>query len=398
MNADVETGVQSTLGTAYKGAAMKRPLLVVPVLLGLVAALGACDDKKKAAPNPTESVEPAPTGSAAQAASAEIDRAALAAFGPLPAVMESKANPLTEDKITLGRALYYETRLSASNEISCNTCHVLSVDGADSRKTSTGHKKQTGKRNAPTVYNAAGHFVQFWDGRAATVEEQAKGPITNPVEMAMQDEKSVLAEIRRVKWYQTQFKKVYPEAAGDGITMDNLANAIGAFERKLVTPSRWDKLLAGDNTALTAEEKAGFKKFAEVGCPTCHSGVYVGGAMYQKLGLAKPWPKEDDLGRYEVTKQDVDKMMFKVPSLRNIEKTAPYFHDGSVATLPEAVKLMARHQLGKEISDADVASIVTFLKSLTGEIPKDYVAEYKVPDAIPPAPKPGPATGTAPKP
>lgn len=372
---------------------MKHRGLVLLVLL----AAAACDDKKKAYPNTTQQPEGvSPTGTTASAASVEIDRSLLAAFGPLPAVMESKANPLTEDKITLGRALYYETRLSASNEISCNTCHVLTVDGADQRKTSIGHKKQSGKRNAPTVYNAAGHFVQFWDGRAATVEEQAKGPITNPVEMAMQDEKSVLAELRRVKWYQTQFKKVFPDTPGDPITMDNLANAIGAFERKLVTPSRWDKFLGGDDSALTAEEKAGLKKFLDTGCNTCHAGVYLGGAMYQKLGLAKPWPNEDDLGRYEVTKQDVDKMMFKVPSLRNVEKTGPYFHDGSVESLQETVKLMGRHQLGKELSEADVASITAFLKSLTGEIPKDYVAEYKVPDAIPPAPKPGPTT--APKP
>lgn len=369
---------------------MKFRDLVLPALLA--ASASGCDDKKNAHPNPVQASEPATTASAPSAAGVAIDRSMLAAYGPLPKVMESKANPITEEKITLGRALFYETRLSASNEISCNTCHVLTVDGADQRKTSTGHKKQSGKRNAPTVYNAAGHFVQFWDGRAPTVEEQAKGPITNPVEMAMQDEKSVLAELRHVKWYQTQFKKVYPETAGDAITMDNLANAIGAFERKLVTPSRWDKFLGGEDAALTAEEKAGFQKFTDSGCNTCHSGVYLGGAMYQKLGLAKPWPKEDDLGRYEVTKQDADKMMFKVPSLRNVQKTNPYFHDGSIATLPEAVKLMGRHQLGKELSDADVTSIVAFLKSLTGEIPKDYVAEYKVPGAIPPAPKPGPTT------
>jgi cytochrome c peroxidase len=210
--------------------------------------------------------------------------------------------------------------------------------------------------------------------------------------MAMQDEKSVLAEIRKVKWYAEQFKKAFPEAKDDPVTMDNLAKAIGAFERKLVTPSRWDKFLGGDKNALTAAEKRGFKKFTETGCNTCHAGPYLGGAMYQKLGLVKPWDKQDDLGRYEVTKQDVDKMMFKVPSLRNVEKTAPYFHDGSTATLAEAVKEMAEHQLGKDLSDADVASIIAFLKALTGEIPKDYVAEYKVPNEIPPAPKPGPTT------
>lgn len=354
----------------------------------------SCEQKRE-----SSSTQPAPTATAAASATAEaevqIDESILPAFGPLPAVMESKDNPLTEDKITLGRALYYEKRLSASNEISCNTCHILTVDGADARKTSVGHKQQTGKRNSPTVYNAAGAIAQFWDGRAKNVEEQAKGPITNPVEMAMQDEKSVIAEIKKVKWYVEQFKKVYPTDK-DPVTMDNLAKAIGAFERKLVTPGRWDKFLQGDKSALTAAEKAGFKKFIDTGCNTCHAGPYVGGAMFQKLGLAKPWPKEDDLGRYEATKQDVDKMFFKVPTLRNVSKTAPYFHDGSIATLEEAVKLMARHQLAKELSDADVASIVTWLKALDGEIPKDYIAEQKVPDAIPPAPKPGPVTSGTP--
>lgn len=375
---------------------MTRSIVAASVLSLLVVS---CEDKKplpdpRAAPDPATATTTAATAvtGGGTVPDVAIDESLLPAFGALPAVMESKDNPITEDKILLGRALYYETRLSASNEISCNTCHVLTVDGADARKTSIGHKKQAGKRNAPTVYNAAGHFVQFWDGRAKTVEEQAKGPITNPVEMAMQDEKSVLAELRKVKWYESQFKKVYPDAKGDPITMDNLAKAIGAFERKLVTPSRWDKFLAGDKSALTPAEKTGFKKFVETGCNTCHAGPYVGGAMYQKLGLVKPWEKQDDLGRYEVTKQDVDKMMFKVPSLRNIEKTAPYFHDGSIATLEQAVKEMAEHQLGKQLSDADVASIVAFLKALTGEIPKDYIAEYKVPSEIPPAPKPGPTT------
>jgi cytochrome c peroxidase len=371
---------------------MKRASLAITLVTGLVTGalgltlLSACEDKKKM---------PDPRGAPEQpsaAAPTEIDESLLPAFGALPEVMESKDNPITEDKILLGRALFYEKRLSASNEISCNTCHILTVDGADARKTSVGHKKQAGKRNSPTVYNAAGHFAQFWDGRAKTIEEQAKGPITNPIEMAMQDEKSVLAELRRVKWYQEQFKKAFPDAKGEVVTMDNLATAIGAFERKLVTPSRWDKFLGGDKDALTAAEKAGFKKFTETGCNTCHAGPYLGGQMFQKLGLVKAWPNQDDLGRYEVTKQDVDKMMFKVPSLRMIEKTAPYFHDGSVATLEEAVKLMARHQLGKELSDADVGSIVTFLKSLTGTIPTEYVAEYKVPAEIPPAPKPGAVT------
>ncbi len=367
-------------------------------LFGAAALSASCDKKESPSPAPaaTNTAASAPASAAAPAADVEIDPSLLPAFGPLPAVMESPGNPLTEEKILLGRALYYEKRLSASNEISCNTCHLLDNFGSDGRKTSEGHKHQVGKRNSPTVYNAAGQFTQFWDGRAKDVEEQAKGPIVNPVEMAMQDEKSVMAELKKVKWYREQFKKAFPEDK-EPLTFDNLAKAIGAFERKLVTPSRWDKFLGGDKTALTSAEKAGFKKFTDVGCNTCHAGPYLGGQMYQKLGLAKPWPKEDDLGRYEVTKQDSDKMFFKVPTLRNVEKTPPYFHDGSTSSLEEAVKLMARHQLGKEIADTDVASLVAFLKALTGEIPKDYIAEYKIPDAIPEAPKPGPTTAPLPK-
>jgi cytochrome c peroxidase len=200
----------------------------------------------------------------------------------------------------------------------------------------------------------------------------------NPVEMGMTDEKAVVAELSKVKWYGEQFKKAFPEEKTPA-SFDNLAKAIGAFERKLVTPSRWDKYLAGDKAALTTDEKAGFKAFTTAGCPTCHSGAYVGGAMFQKLGLAKPWTDEKDLGRYEVTKDPAEKMFFKVPGLRNVEKTAPYFHDGSVATLPEAIKLMGRHQLGKELSDAEVASIATWLKALTGDVPTELIAESKIP-------------------
>lgn len=361
-----------------------RPLILM-LGFGVSLVANACEKKKEEPAAPAASTTASAPASAAPE-SPEIDDLLIASFKPpLPAVFESKDNPLTEDEITLGRALYYETRLSASNKISCDTCHDLAKDGADGRKASIGHKDQEGRRNAPTVYNAAGHFVQFWDGRAKDVEEQAKGPILNPVEMAMESDKHVVDELAKVKWYRDQFAKVFPDQKNP-ITIDNIAKAIGAFERKLSTPSRWDKFLAGDKGALTDDEKRGFKKFVSTGCTACHMGTYVGGTMFQKLGLVQPWPSEKDLGRYEVTKNDADKMMFKVPSLRNVEKTAPYFHDGSVATLEEAVRLMAKHQLGKDLSPADIASIVTWLKTLTGEIPKDYIAKTKVPSEIPPAP------------
>lgn len=354
----------------------------------VVTASGlACEKKPDPAPNPKEMAAPVVASAAPAAETANIDPTTLLAFRALPAVMEGKDNAITDEKVNLGRALYYDTRLSAGKDVSCNTCHLLGKFGVDGTKVSTGHKKQTGKRNSPTVYNAAGHLMQFWDGRAKDVEEQAKGPVLNPVEMGMPDDKAVVAELSKVKWYGEAFKKAFPDDKAP-VSFDNMAKAIGAFERKLVTPSRWDKYLAGDKEALTAPEKAGFNAFTAAGCPTCHAGAYVGGAMYQKLGLAKPWPDEKDLGRFEVTKDGAEKMFFKVPGLRNVEKTAPYFHDGSVATLDEAIKRMGRYELGREIADADATSIATWLKVLTGDVPADLIAESKIPaEARSPTPK-----------
>jgi cytochrome c peroxidase len=283
--------------------------------------------------------------------------------------------------------LYYDTRLSKGQDKSCNSCHKLDAYGVDNEPTSEGHKKQRGNRNSPTVYNAAGHAVQFWDGRAKDVEEQAKGPVLNPVEMAMPGEKRVLAVIESIPEYVQAFQKAFP-GEKQPVTYDNMAKAIGAFERKLMTPDRFDKLLAGDAAALSDEEKAGLNKFLEAGCAACHFGPYLGGSMFQKLGLVRPWPNQKDQGRYEVTRQDVDRMMFKVPSLRNIEKTGPYFHDGSVASLEEAVKLMGAHQVERPLTDAEAAQIVTFLKTLTGVIPADYIKPPGLPKSTAKTPKP----------
>jgi len=317
----------------------------------------------------------------------EVDSARLAMFKALPPVMDSAANPITEEKVALGRMLYYDPRLSKGQDVSCNSCHELNQYGVDNQPVSDGHKGQKGTRNAPTVYNAAGHFVQFWDGRAATVEEQAKGPILNPVEMAMPDEKRALAVVNSMPEYVEAFKMAFPDEKNP-VTFDNLAKAIGAFERKLVTVSRWDKFLGGDQTALSDAEKAGLNKFLDVGCSTCHNGVYVGGSMFQKLGLAKPWNNANDPGRFAVTKQEADRMVFKVPTLRNIEKTAPYYHDGSIATLEEAVRQMADHQLAQTLSKEEVGSIATFLKALTGELPTGYIKEPPLPKSTAQTPKP----------
>src|SRR5579859_4442663 len=317
----------------------------------------------------------------------QVNAEALQMFAPLPQVMTSPDNPVTDAKVTLGRILYYDPRLSANQKISCNTCHPLDAYGADSKSVSTGFKNQQGKRNAPTVYNAAGHFVQFWDGRAPTVEEQAKGPITNPVEMAMPSNAAAVQVIKSMPDYVALFHTAFPEVK-DPVTYNNMALAIGAFERELVTPSRWDAFIQGDQTALTDAEKSGFNTFAAIGCQWCHYGPYVGGSVYQKLGVVKPWPVQTDQGRYQVTKEETDKMVFKVPSLRNIKKTGPYFHDGSVATLDQAIRNMAVHQRGVTLNDAQVKSIETWMDSLTGQVPLSYIKPPELPRSTSQTPPP----------
>jgi len=346
---------------------MKKVL--VACVLAAVLIISACS-KKPEAP-----------------AAVNIDPAKLQMFQPLPESVPSAANPVTDEKIALGRMLYYEPRLSKSQGISCNSCHMLDKFGVDGQPTSDGHKGKKGDRNSPTVYNAAGQFVQFWDGRAADVEQQAKGPVMNPVEMAMPSESQVLTVLKSMPEYVDAFKKAFP-GEKDPIRYDNMAKAIGAFERKLVTPSRWDKFLHGDAQALTNEEKAGFNVFMETGCQACHSGTYLGGNMYQKLGLVKAWPDSSDPGREKVTKNEADRMFFKVPGLRNIAETKPYFHNGKIETLEQAVSRMAEYQLGKNLTEGQVSSIVTWMKSLTGEIPAEYVKEPVLPKSTAKTPKP----------
>lgn len=315
------------------------------------------------------------------------DSPQVKAFAPLPGVVESSKNPVTEEKIVLGRMLYYDARLSKGHDVSCNSCHQLDNYGVDGKATSDGHKAQKGDRNSPTVYNAAGHFVQFWDGRAADVEEQAKGPVMNPVEMAMPSEDCVAGVLHSMPEYVAAFKAAFPDDE-DPVTYDNMAKAIGAFERKLLTPARWDQFLRGDSTALSDAELAGLNEFLTANCQACHMGPYLGGNIFQKLGVVKPWPDTSDAGRYKVTANEADKMMFKVPSLRNIAKTGPYFHGGGVPILSEAVSTMAEYQLGKQLVPAQVDSIVTFLETLTGNIPADYIRPPELPEATARTPKP----------
>ncbi|MCC6524000.1 MAG: c-type cytochrome [Polyangiaceae bacterium] len=372
------------------------PILRASVLLATLVGVAACDEPQGALPSrPHEAGTraagtPADKAAPTAAAAPTIDRAALGAYKPLPAVYESPTNALTDDKIALGRMLYFDTRLSKNQDLSCNSCHGLDSFGVDGARFSKGHKGQLGGRNSPSVYNAAGHVAQFWDGRAPDVEEQAKGPVTNPVEMAMPDAASVERVLRSIPGYVELFKKVWPGDA-EPVTFQHMAEAIGAFERKLTTPSRWDKYLAGDDQALTPDELRGLAKFSEVGCTACHGGAGLGGHMFQKVGAAKPYPNDKDLGRYDVTKADADRLVFRVASLRNVDKTAPYFHDGAVADLPAAVKLMADIQLGRTLSDGDAQAIVAFLGALTGEVPRDYVKKPELPPSgkDTPAPDPG---------
>lgn len=358
--------------------------ILVATAAALVLVAGCKSEPAAKAPE----TAPEQAKQAEQAAGVEIDPAHLALFAPLPdGAIEAENRQLTEERIALGRMLYYDTRLSRNHDLSCNSCHNLSSYGVDGKKFSEGHRGQFGSRNSPTVYNAAGRHLQFWDGRAADVEEQATGPILNPVEMAMPDEARVVATLESIPEYVELFKKAFPESEKP-ITLQNVGIAIGAFERKLVTPSRWDRFLKGEKDALTDEEKKGFVTFVETGCVTCHMGAYVGGTMFQKVGLVKPWPNQKDLGRFEVTGKEEDKFMFSVPSLRNVTKTAPYFHDGSAETIEQAVAMMAEYQLGKTLTKEQIASIVAFLDTLTGTIPEQYIVQPELPPSTDKTPKP----------
>lgn len=280
-------------------------------------------------------------------------------FKPLPA-----AKVTNKAKIELGKQLFFEPRLSRSGFISCNSCHNLATGGVDNLKGSIGHGWHVGTTNSPTVFNSVYNIAQFWDGRAKDLKEQAKGPIENPVEMAS-NHKLATQTIASIPGYVASFKKVYKGK----VTIDRIADAIAEFEKTLVTPnSRFDKWLAGNDNAMSKYEKEGYELFKTKGCLACHSGPAIGGSMFQKLGLIKPYPvKGDNLGRFNVTKKEQDKYFYKVPTLRNIELTYPYLHDGSVATLEEMVAIMGEYQLGQKFTKDEISKIVAWLKTLTGE-------------------------------
>jgi cytochrome c peroxidase len=274
---------------------------------------------------------------------------------------------INQPKAELGKKLFFDPRLSKSGFISCNSCHNLSMGGSDNLKTSIGHNWQQGPINAPTVLNSSFSFVQFWDGRAETLKAQAGGPIANPGEMAFTH---ALAEdvLKSIPGYVAEFKQVFGD---DKVSIDQVTEAIAEFEKTLVTPnSRFDKWLLGDTKALTEQELAGYKLFKAAGCISCHYGTSVGGNTFHKMGMVEEYKaKSPAEGRKGVTGKDADRFMFKVPNLRNVELTYPYFHDGEAETLTKAVDTMGRLQLGKKLTDVENAQIVAFLKSLTGDQP-----------------------------
>lgn len=287
---------------------------------------------------------------------------AYEAIAPLPGAPE-----LPAAKVALGERLFHDPRLSRDDSIACASCHNLATAGVDRRKISVGVGGALGSINAPTVFNSGYSFAQFWDGRAATLEEQVAGPIHNPVEMAS-NWAQVLAKLGADEAYRATFAALYP----DGLTAANVADAIATFERTLVTPdARFDRYLRGDTGALTPLEENGWRRFRDLGCTSCHQGILLGGNMYQKFGVLGDYfgrrpTTAADLGRYNVTGREEDRHVFKVPSLRNVALTAPYFHDASATTLEDAVITMARYQLGRALDQADVEALVAFLHTLTG--------------------------------
>jgi len=341
----------------------------------LVAALAACSGGEVPATGDAGADRAtAPVTTPAEAVDSPLRARAAAMFEVVPAQPpELEDNVLTEEKVELGKMLYFEPRLSSSWLISCNTCHNLSLGGIDMMETSIGHGWQKGPRNAPTVLNAVFNLAQFWDGRAADLEEQAKGPVQASVEMASDPGRAVQT-LRSIPEYRERFAQAFPGEV-EPVTFDNMARAIEAFEATLITPgSPFDRWLAGDGAAMTEAQIEGLQTFIGKGCSGCHSGVNFGGQGYFAFGVVQA-PSDEirppgDLGRFAVTSTEADEYVFKAPSLRNIELTAPYFHSGKVWALNEAVSVMGSAQLGAVLTPEEIGAITVFFEALTGDQPE----------------------------
>jgi cytochrome c peroxidase len=314
---------------------------------------------------------------------AAVNSAIAAEWEALPEVAPAPAdNPTTKAKVELGKMLYFDPRFSSTGTVSCFSCHNVMEGGDDHRSVSIGVHGQEGGRNAPTVWNAAFLSVQFWDGRAATLEDQAKGPPVNPVEMGMENLDTTIQRIRDIPGYKLYFDEAF--GSGDNLTMDDAAKAIAAYERTLITPnSPYDRYVNGVMNAMTEQQIRGMETFAAVGCTSCHSGpAFNGPKLPAGQGFFMKFPTfagneyvekyhlTDDPGRFLVTKNEADRSIWRVPTLRNLVYTAPYFHNGSVKTLDEAVRVMGKTQLNKDLNEDQVLDIVAFLEALTGEFPE----------------------------
>ncbi len=325
-------------------------------------------------------------------AAEELMTAARAHFNPIPTTPPAlPGNPATLAKVELGKMLYFDPRLSASHAISCNSCHSVGLGGVDAQETSIGHHWQRGGRNAPTVFNAVFNTAQFWDGRAKDLEAQAGGPMVNPIEMASPTA-HVAAQLAAIPGYVTAFRAAFPDESSP-VTLANAQKAIAVFEAVLITPNApFDKFLKGEVAALTATEKSGLRLFMDKGCVACHRGINIGGSMYAPFGIVeKPGASilpPGDKGRIMVTKTASDEYVFKVPTLRNIALTAPYFHSGKAWDLRQAVAVMGTSQLGVQLTDDETDRIVSFLQSLTGEQPK--VVYPTLPPGVASTPQPVP--------
>lgn len=296
-------------------------------------------------------------------------------FSPLPKIFEIPENPVTPAKVELGKMLFYETRISADGTVSCFKCHWTNLYFTDGIKTSVGAACRPAPRNAQPVLNAAGEISQHWVGNRATVEEQAAKALGNPGAYGLSSPAGAEQRIKEIPGYVTLFEKAFP-GEKEPVTAENFGRAVGAFERTLSTPSAFDEYLKGNAAALPAGARTGLKTFIDTGCAGCHNGAPVGGRMYAKFGVTRPYweltksEKPDD-GRFQVTQNEADKYVFKVAPLRNIRMTAPYFHDGSVAHLEDAVTIMAALQLGKTLTGDQAGEIIVFLDALTGAIPRE---------------------------
>jgi cytochrome c peroxidase len=343
-------------------------LACASLLAGAIASLALADDAQQA-----------------------LLQRAQALFKPLPADAGTPQRPITPARVALGRALFFETRVSTDGKVSCGSCHQPMFYGTDALPVSVGNSGKLVPRNAPTVFNTALQFVQHYGGNRVDVEEQAVKALVGALAYGNADYAAFEARLRALPDYRAMFEKAFPGEA-EPMTAANWGLAIGAYERVLLTPAPFDRYLQGDTAALNAQAQRGLEKFMSFGCAGCHNGVTVGGQMYQKFGITQDYwlatgstenalLKGRDKGRFHDTKDEADAFIFKVQQLRNVAVTPPYFHDGSVAKLDDAVRIMAKVQLGRDLSEADVADIVAFLGSLTGEVPAQFAAVPNLPAA-----------------